>query len=303
MSFLSQSKLLQPYADNPIIDGDSIFGHGWRTEDFIVAHVDDKHYAGVSSGTKLETMDIYILESSKLLEPYRKVQADPVLGRGDVGEWDEEYLRIGAFFPWGNDWYLFYSGQASDKRLRIGAAKTSKKDFPFSWEKLPDNPLLSPSPNQWDSKQVSQPGIAEWNNSLIMHYSGYDGFNRQIGLALAPKPEGSWIKCLANPIIWKGKFGSWNRNRANPKLIRVGDKFYGVYEAMGFRPPWRVGSYSFSHPCSQIVLGSEPLVDARDGENVANPSLYYEDDVLYLWVGSTENGRWRYVKLFTNACT
>jgi len=106
---------------------------------------------------------------------------NPVLLSGAIGEWDRivygpEILYIDNFY------YMFYTGQVvlyqSDK---VGLATSS--DGIHNWNKHASNPVLVPTPGQWDGSRTILGGVLMDADTLKMYYAGSNGSNWEIGLA------------------------------------------------------------------------------------------------------------------------
>ena len=124
----------KPSQNNPIVDGDKLFGTGYRTEDSKIIKVKNVYYMVISSGKDGDTMDIYLLKSNSLTGPWEKVQEDPIISRGRFYEFDYRYLRVGSINYYNGTYFLYYAGQDMLGIDAIGLATTSDSDFPFGWK-------------------------------------------------------------------------------------------------------------------------------------------------------------------------
>lgn len=288
--------------NNPIIDGDKLFGSGHRTEDSKIAKKGDSYYMVISSGRDGDSMDIYMLKSNSLTGPWKKIQENPIISRGKFYNFDYRYLRVGSLVLYKGIWYLYYSGQNLLGNDAVGVATTSEKDFPFKWRKHDNNPIFKRRGKSWESRSIISLCMKRINGLWYGHYSGHGRDKRyHLGICYGNSPYGPFTRYPANPILGPGEgwdFGGPSR----PDFVQSDSKIYGAYEAAGgIGTPFRVGEYfgdsiktSFSkNPNSPSLLRAQ----------FANPCLWYEQETKYLFIGSKAlddiTDHWRYIYLFS----
>lgn len=111
-----------------------------------------------------------------------KHSGNPVLLPGPSGQWDHVVFGPRVLFI-ENNYYMFYSGETvvyqSDK---IGLATSSDG---LSWTKYPYNPVLKPTPGQWDGNRTNSGFVILDSDTLKMYYCGLPAgaTNMQLGLA------------------------------------------------------------------------------------------------------------------------
>jgi len=82
-----------------------------------------------------------------------------------------------------NDWhYMFYIGFRDQDHAQIGLARS--KDGIHGWQRHPANPIIGPSPNQWDHDAVYKPFAILEGDRWLLWYNGRRGPVEQIGLAV-----------------------------------------------------------------------------------------------------------------------
>ena len=149
---------------------------------------------------------------------------NPILERGELGEWDDNCIETSDIIKMDGTYYLYYhatSGKTSDvQHYSIGLASASDPLGP--WEKCVSNPLLTPgSPGEWDDDHVAAASILKIGDIFYMWYSGMreNAYPRwDVGLATAQHLEGPWTKYSGNPIMEDfGYVGG---------ILKVGDKYY-----------------------------------------------------------------------------
>ena len=114
---------------------------------------------------------------------WERYESNPVLLSGATGQWD--HLVFGPrLLEIANTYYMFYSGEIilwnSDK---IGLATSLDG---LDWTKHPSNPVLQPTPGQWDGSRTNLGSVLMDSDTLKMYYTGMNSSNMQIGLATSP---------------------------------------------------------------------------------------------------------------------
>ena len=309
----------QASGSNPIVDGDSLFGSGYWTEDSKVLKVDGTYYMFITSGSAMSTMEIYMLNSSSLTGPWSIMNnSDPIIHQSTSG-WDEGQLRVVCVTYYDGTYYLYYMATDASSKQSIGVATTSDAEFPTGWTKYSGNPILTPTGTGWESAGVYSlcirrigPSGNEWYGHYTARTSSYIW---ALGICYGSSPYGPFTRHPDNPILER-EVGEWD-NKGVPRVdfIKIGNTIYGAYESAnvsGGPPDWdfQVGEYSgeitdsilnvtFSkNPNNPIIPG-----DAGSALQTANPHWWYENGTRYLFVGSCGQGTgptWRYIDLFSS---
>jgi len=295
--------------NNPIFDGDVLFGKGFRTEDSKIVKEGNYYYMAIASGKDGNSMDIYMLKSSSLSGPWTKVQDEPIIRRGRFYDFDCRYLRIGGITFYQGSWYLYYSGQNLLGQDAVGVAMTSESDFPFEWKKYKGNPILKRIGNGWESQGIISlcirrmgPKGKEWYG----HYTAKGKDKRyHLGICYSTNPYGPFVRYSGNPILGPGEWDFIGPARAD--FIQMGDKIIGVYECATKKDRlYHIGGYqgkSIYGPFIKIFPDQPVLSGLEFGLQFANPHLWYENGKVYLFVGAKTIADttpwWRYVYLFT----
>ncbi len=99
----------------------------------------------------------------------------PVLTRGAHGQWDSVDVLNPSVIRRGEKLYNYYSGY-DGSIWRTGLAISSDG---IAWEKHEANPILSPTPEDWDVSYISANGSAiEWKEKVLYFYQGVDKAGR-----------------------------------------------------------------------------------------------------------------------------
>lgn len=164
------------------------------------------------------------------------------------------------------------------------------KDNNGRWVYGEINYVLSPTEDTWDSRHVCDPSVIKgefsYNNeeySYLMAYLGCvtsDNTKNEVGLALAKKPEGPWIKINNNPICHyeenANKGFQWGYGQ--PSLVSVDKKsevllFYTVGDGQStYTRVERWNFTSLNNP--QIISDSYKRVLTRGLKNLNNTQDY-----------------------------
>uniref|UniRef100_UPI000702A7EC hypothetical protein n=1 Tax=Candidatus Symbiothrix dinenymphae TaxID=467085 RepID=UPI000702A7EC len=113
---------------------------------------------------------------------WTKYKNNPIFSCDKNTEWEHHKVAGGHVFKH-NDWYLmFYIGYENEHLARIGIARS--KDGITNWERLPTNPIVSPTQDGWDAEACYKPFVIydakekKWR----LWYNGRTGNLERIGL-------------------------------------------------------------------------------------------------------------------------
>ncbi len=133
------------------------------------------------------------------------------LGKGAAGSWDAGSVFTPNILVAEGRYWLFYTGTSRNygkgftPDSRIGIAVADSPDGP--WQRLPDNPVLKNSgdPEDFDSLLIDDACLMVRDGGIWLYYKGRQQGRKpadtRMGLAIAGKPEGPYVKHEANPVI------------------------------------------------------------------------------------------------------
>ena len=133
------------------------------------------------------------------------------LAKGAPGSWEASSVFTPNILVAEGKYWLFYTGTSRPYKKpfnpdsKIGIAVSDSPDGP--WERLDTNPALknSDNPNDFDSHLIDDACLIVRDGKYWFYYKGRQLGKKpsqtQLGLAIAEKPEGPYIKHEANPII------------------------------------------------------------------------------------------------------
>lgn len=134
------------------------------------------------------------------------------LDKGKAGTWEGASVFTPNILVAEGKYWLFYTGTSRpfakkpfNPDSKIGIAVSDSPDGP--WERLPDNPALknSDEPEQFDSHLVDDACLIVRDGKYWCYYKGRQQGKgpgqTQMGVAIAEKPGGPYIKSEHNPVI------------------------------------------------------------------------------------------------------
>ncbi len=230
---------------------------------------------------------------------------DGLVFQGREEAWDQDIE--GSFaLKWQDEYLLYYSGYrhfGGDPAMGFPAAlNVASSTDGITFERVFDDPILSPSPGGYDNDAVYSPTIVEHDGELVMVYAGhcYTDCDNGPGVTLlaATSQDGlEWTK-VATPVLTGSESGlDWTRDGvAEPGLIQGPDGrwylfFTGLLDeeraigiAVGDSPfgPWEI------RPDPLF----EPTADGFDSVGDLAPFVLIEGYTVRMWfLGMTPEER------------
>lgn len=115
---------------------------------------------------------------------WEKLPANPIFTGSREHPWEQDRVGACQVVPHGGWHYLFYIGYEDIHTARIGAARS--RDGISAWQRLPSNPIISPTPGGWDADACYKPAVLreEDRGRWMLWYNGRRGSEEYIGLAV-----------------------------------------------------------------------------------------------------------------------
>ena len=175
-----------------------------------------------------------------------------------------------------------------------GCPMVSLTDPPEAWQwRSQATPVLTRGPaGGWDSVDVLNPSVVQWNGRFYNLYSGFDGRTWHTGLATSPDGR-HWEKFSGNPVLsplpsgWEGDYIA-----ANGSLLHDGAQFLYWYQAG--RPPCI--ALATSGDAQRWQRHGPPVLEpgpetAWDEAGVADPYVVRCGSIYYLYyLGQNRRG-------------
>jgi len=134
------------------------------------------------------------------------------LAKGAENTWDHASVFTPNILVAEERYWLFYTGTSQgyykkpfNPDSKIGIAVADSPDGP--WKRLENNPALTNSedPKEFDSMLIDDACLMVRNGKYWFYYKGRqqgkEASKTQMGVAIAEKPEGPYIKYEGNPVI------------------------------------------------------------------------------------------------------
>ena len=195
------------------------------------------------------------------------------VGKGEPGSWDDRFVFTPGILVSEGKYYVFYTAISTvneDNGLQhpntaIGIAVSNSPDGP--WTKLSSNPVLIPSNDRgfFDSHRVDDSCLVKRDGKYWLYYKGRQWGKKptetQMGVAIAEKPEGPYIKHKKNPLVHGGhEVLVWPQGEGIAAMIGMklkgkesipfylmfaedGIHFQKTHEINNQNAPWAPGAY------------------------------------------------------------
>jgi len=146
----------------------------WENQALMCPHVlhdpeDSIYKMWYSAGDNHEPHSIGYAESSDGLN-WRRYPRNPVLSKNPACLWEQHKVVASHVLKHEGYYYMFYVGHFHEERGSVGLARS--RNGITEWEKHPDNPLVSPDKDSWDSLSVYKPFVLRDGDHWIMWYNG-----------------------------------------------------------------------------------------------------------------------------------
>lgn len=112
---------------------------------------------------------------------WTKRNENPVFKSDPTVEWEKEKVTACQVIRDGSWYVMFYIGFRDRDHAQIGIARS--RDGITNWQRLSVNPIISPSPGQWDADACYKPYVIIDGTRWMLWYNGRHGDREQIGVA------------------------------------------------------------------------------------------------------------------------
>jgi len=217
-------------------------------------------------------------------------QPDPVLRRGDAGQWDASDVLNPSVIRQGDAYYNLYSG-FDGQTWHTGLAVSADG---VTWRK--EEKLISPDPATWEGGAIAANGSAVADAAEILYYY-QAGSPVQIGLARSQNGH-QWRKEGA-PVLRAGPVGSWDeRGVADPYVIRAGPNYYMFYLGMDRARRQRIGVAMSADGIEWEKLRSNPVLElgsygAFDENGLGEPAVWTARGYYWMLYTGRDRGEMR----------
>ncbi|MCM3294145.1 hypothetical protein M3661_29030 [Paenibacillus sp. MER 180] len=213
-----------------------------------------------------------------------KKYSEPVLKRGEKGEWDSIDLLNPSVIKKDNTYYNYYSGfDGSVWRTGLATSTDGEK-----WTKNENNPILGLSEIGWDTKYIAANGAAvEFNDKVYYYYQGMNE-NGVTQIGLATSNDGITFKKEKNPTLTLGDSGTWDALAvADPYVIKHDNYLIMYYLGMNELGIQRLGVAKSTDGLKWEKSLANPILDVGskgsfDVNGLGEPSVVYNAPYFYM---------------------
>ena len=175
-----------------------------------IIKVDDLYYVWYSKGKISPGYDATVWYATSK-EGRSWTEKGMALAKGKAGSWEGASVFTPNILVAEERYWLFYTGTSKEygkgfnPDSKIGIAVSDSPDGP--WERLATNPALknSDNPSDFDSHLVDDACLIVRDGKYWFYYKGRQlgkgPGKTQMGLAVADKPQGPYVRHEANPVI------------------------------------------------------------------------------------------------------
>ena len=175
-----------------------------------IIKVGDLYYVWYSKGAISPGYDATIWYATST-DGLKWTEKGESLAKGEAGSWEGASVFTPNILVAKDRYWLFYTGTSNEfgkgfnPDSKIGIAVSDSPDGP--WERLATNPALknSDDSSQFDSHLVDDACLIVRDGKYWFYYKGRQQgkspSQTQMGLAVADKPEGPYVRHESNPVI------------------------------------------------------------------------------------------------------
>ena len=222
-----------------------------------------------------------------------------IVMQGRAGEWDE-HLEASFVVKRDGEYLLYYSGYRHEGYPAMGfpaALAVAKSADGVTFERVRDEPILSPTPGGLDNDAVYSPTIIAQGDELLMIYAGhcYTTCDAGYGVSLlgARSSDGIHWQKESEPVMLPIDGLGWTRDGvAEPGLLAGPDGQYYLFFT-GLKDEERaIGGARGASPFGPWDVSPDPIVapsnNGFDDAGVLAPDVHVEGDVARMWFLATD---------------
>ena len=112
---------------------------------------------------------------------WTKYQGNPIFQADKNVTWEQHKTAACHVVKTGGKYVMFYIGFQNEDYAQIGIAASD--DGINNWRRHPENPIIAPTPGNWDAEACYKPYVIFDGEKWILWYNGRSGTFEQIGVA------------------------------------------------------------------------------------------------------------------------
>ncbi|MDR1814935.1 MAG: hypothetical protein LBR18_08850 [Tannerella sp.] len=113
---------------------------------------------------------------------WKKYGGNPIFSADPKSEWEQHKVTACQVIKREKDYLMFYIGFKTEDLAQIGMAKSP--DGITGWVRFDKNPIIFPSPGEWDASACYKPFAVQEKDRWLLWYNGRNGNLEQIGLVI-----------------------------------------------------------------------------------------------------------------------
>ena len=113
---------------------------------------------------------------------WTKQEDNPIFVANEANEWEQYKVTACQVIKREEDYLMFYIGFRDIDFAQIGMAKS--KDGISGWERYSGNPIIYPTPDEWDADACYKPYAIEEKDRWMLWYNGRVHHTERIGLVI-----------------------------------------------------------------------------------------------------------------------
>jgi len=113
---------------------------------------------------------------------WTKYPDNPIFSVEPKNEWEKHKVTACQVTKLDDEYLMFYIGFGDEEHAQIGVARS--QNGITEWQRHPDNPIISPTADQWDCDATYKPFAIFDGEKWLLWYNGRRGSAEQIGLAI-----------------------------------------------------------------------------------------------------------------------
>nr|WP_237742367.1 family 43 glycosylhydrolase [Gayadomonas joobiniege] len=268
-----------------------------------IIKVGDTYYLWYSKGKISTGYDATVWYATSK-DGHHWVEQGQALAKGKAGSWEANSVFTPNILVAENKYWLFYTGTSKPYKYpfnpdsKIGVAVADSPDGP--WQRVYSYPILKNSETEtdFDSHLVDDASLMVRNGKYYLYYKGRQlgrsPKETQMGLAIANKPQGPYVKVTNNPVIpgnhevyvWPQGSGvaAMVGKRAPVEIQNAimyspdGMNFYKTHDVLNH--PWAAGAYR-PHAFTDDNLGELPQWGVEIGRAKGQLPFIHRFDVTH----------------------
>lgn len=113
---------------------------------------------------------------------WTKYPDNPIFSTDPENEWEKHKVTACQVIKHADEYLMFYIGFYDEDHAQIGVARS--KNGITDWQRHPDNPIITPTPEQWDCDSTYKPFAMFDGKKWMLWYNGCREYDEQIGLVI-----------------------------------------------------------------------------------------------------------------------